>query len=73
VKKLFEKEYITGEMKMKTYLLDVINNKLISQLIEKTFEVIHQSPQIIIVSNLKPVYTASHGRVLYSEIKKYSN
>lgn len=73
VRNLLEREWHEGEMRMKTYMVDVVSNKALSEQIEKDFGVTHESPQALILEKEKPVFTASHGKVIYSELKKYAN
>lgn len=73
VRNLLEREWNGSEMLMKTYLVDVVSNKELSQKIEGEFGVSHESPQVLIIENSKPVFTASHGKILYSEIRKFAN
>jgi len=73
VKNLLEREWVEGEMRMKTYIVDVLASKVLSNKIADDYGVKHESPQVLIIENGKPVFTASHGKVLYSEIKKHRN
>jgi len=73
VRNLLEREWVEGEMRMKTYMVDVIANKDISEKLEKEFGVTHESPQALILQNGKPVFNASHGKVIFSELRKYAN
>ena len=73
VRNLLEREWHEGEMRMKTYMVDVVSNKALTEQIEKEFGVTHESPQALILEKEKPVFTASHGKVIYSELKKYAN
>lgn len=73
VRNLLEREWAEGEMRMKTYLVDVISGKSISDQLEKEYGVDHESPQALIIQNGKVVFHASHGRVIYSELKKFAN
>ena len=73
VRNLLEREWHEGEMKMKTYLVDVVSGKDLSEKISKELSIEHESPQALILENGKPVFSASHGKVIYSELRKYSN
>jgi len=73
VRNLLEREWHEGEMRMKTYMVDVVSNKALSEQIEKEFGVTHESPQALILQNGKPVFNASHGKVIFSELRKYAN
>lgn len=73
VRFLLEREWNEGEMQMKTYLVDVIANRELSDKIENEFGVPHETPQAIVLQNSKPVFSASHGKVIFSELRKYAN
>ncbi len=73
VRSLLEREWNEGEMQMKTYFVDVISNRELSDKIENEFGVTHETPQAIILKDSKPVFTASHGKVIFSELRKYAN
>lgn len=45
------------------YLIDVVNYKSISMGIATQFNVLHQSPQVIIWQNQKVIYHASHAAI----------
>jgi bacillithiol system protein YtxJ len=53
-----------------TYFVDVIEHRTISNQIAKIFDVVHESPQLIMVSKGDSVYNASHSEIVYPEIKK---
>lgn len=73
VRNLLEREWAEGEMRMKTYLLDVVADKSLSEQMEKDYGIDHESPQALIIQNGKVVFHASHGRVIYSELRKFAN
>lgn len=45
------------------YIVDVISNRRESQAIAQIFNVVHQSPQILVVKNGQSVYDTSHENV----------
>ncbi|MCC7158608.1 MAG: DUF2847 family protein [Ignavibacteria bacterium] len=73
MKRLLEREWAEGEMGMETFLVDVVYQKSISQKIADDFSVEHESPQVIIIENGKPIFSASNGKILFSEIRKFRN
>lgn len=73
VRNLLEREWVEGEMRMKTYMVDVLAQKDISCKIAEDYGVEHESPQVLIIKKGKPLFTASHGKVLYSEIRDHRN
>ena len=53
--------------KIKTYYLDLLKFRPISNQIVETFNVHHQSPQVIVIANEKIIHTESHHGI---DIKK---
>jgi bacillithiol system protein YtxJ len=53
---------------LKPYYLDLLSHRDISKHIAELFEVEHQSPQAIIVSNGEAVYNASHYDISFAEL-----
>lgn len=56
------------DTKIKTYLLDLIANRDISNEIQNKFGVYHESPQVIIIKNGKAIYDASHMAISSNDI-----
>lgn len=52
------------------YYLDLISFRSLSALIAESFDIEHQSPQILLIKNQKCIYHASHFDIQYAEIKK---
>ncbi len=73
VRRLLEREWAEGEMRMKTFLINADSNRELSESISEKYSVGRESPQIIIIDNRKPVFSASQGKILYSEIRKFRN
>lgn len=73
MKNLLQKEWAEGEMRMKTYIVNVINNDAISNDIAQRYGVQHESPQVLVLEKGKVVYNASHGQVIYANLKQYAN
>lgn len=73
IKTLLEREWHDGEMKMKTYLVNVNDNKELSDKIAVEFSAEHLSPQVLIVEKGKCVFNTSYGKILFSEIRKFAN
>ncbi len=68
--KRFEQDYNLNADSAKPYFLDVIANREVSNEIALRFEVIHQSPQIIVIKKGRAVYFASHGDSKFEDIKQ---
>jgi len=60
--KQFENEFDLHE-NVKPYFLDLIEHRDVSNEIANRFEVIHQSPQILLIKNGKSVYDVSHDGI----------
>ena len=50
------------------YFLDLIKHRSISNAIEDTFHVMHESPQVLIIRDGKCVYDESHNGIRMEEI-----
>lgn len=67
--KNFEREYNIEIGNAKPYFLDLLEHRDISNEIALRFEVVHQSPQLILIKNGKAVYTTSHSDIDAVELK----
>lgn len=54
---------------VKPYFLDLLSYREISSRIAETFEVEHESPQVLIIHNGKSVYDRSHFEIEFTNIK----
>lgn len=54
---------------IKPYFLDLLSYREISNRIAETFEVEHESPQVLIIHNGKSVYDKSHFEIEFTNIK----
>ena len=68
--KQFENEFDLNE-KVVSFLLDLIEYRNISNEIASRFGVQHQSPQIILISDGKAVYNASHESIEAAKLVKH--
>jgi bacillithiol system protein YtxJ len=66
----FENEFEVNENVL-PYYLDLLNHRDISNEIASKFSVVHQSPQLLIISNEKCIYNASHSDIDAEVIKNY--
>jgi bacillithiol system protein YtxJ len=55
---------------LKTYFLDLISYRNISNSIAEQFQVEHQSPQVLIIRNGKSVYDNSHYGIDFNAISE---
>ena len=61
--KNFEREYNLEESEVAPYFLDLLQHRDISNEIAQKFQVIHQSPQLLLIKNGKSVYDVSHSEI----------
>ncbi len=69
----FENSYEIPEGKINLYYLDLLAHRDISNEIAIRFQVIHQSPQILIIKNGSAVHHASHYNAQASDILQFVN
>ncbi|MFX3673081.1 MAG: bacillithiol system redox-active protein YtxJ [Paenisporosarcina sp.] len=62
------KEFTSIETDLDAYLVKVIESRPVSNEIERNLGIQHQSPQIFLLSNEKPVWNASHWNITESKI-----
>ncbi|HCW07210.1 MAG TPA: bacillithiol system redox-active protein YtxJ [Cytophagales bacterium] len=68
-----QRNWSTDEMKsMKPYYLDLLSYRDISNLIADEFGVTHQSPQVIVIENGRPIFHTSHLDISYQRLKELS-
>ena len=65
----FEREYEL-QNKVDAYFLDLLNFRAISNEIASKFNVVHQSPQLLLIKNGKSVYDVSHDGIDAEKLKK---
>lgn len=58
------------ELEMDCYYLDLLNHRDISNLIAERYQVVHQSPQVLIIRNGKCEYSDTHMNITFEDIKK---
>lgn len=68
VLKRFEKEYNFPEDQIKLYILDLLNYRGLSQAIASRFNVMHESPQMLVLKNNKIVHLPSHHGISASDL-----
>lgn len=67
----FESTYAIDSSKMKLYYLDLLANRNISDAVGYEFQVLHQSPQLIVVKNETAVAHASHNGIQAVELENF--
>src|SRR6218665_92536 len=60
---LFQKNYNISNDKMELYYLDLLAHRSISNEIASRFEVVHQSPQLIVIKDGKVIHHSSHESI----------
>jgi bacillithiol system protein YtxJ len=69
-----ERHWNEGEMAgVKPYFLDLINHRVLSNLLAEVFNVEHESPQIILIEKGKSILNLSHFEIDYLQIKAAIN
>ena len=66
--KQFENEFDL-EGQVDTYFLDLLENRDISNEIASRFQVVHQSPQLVLIKDGKSIYDVSHSEIDALELK----
>jgi len=51
------------------FMIDVVRNRAISNLIAKEYDVVHQSPQALVIREGVPVWHASHLSITLGELE----
>ena len=69
--KRFENMFDESMSNIKVYYLDLLNYRDISNEIAVAFEVIHQSPQLLIIKNEVSVFNASHQDITSVKLQEY--
>ena len=70
--KQFDAEFNYPEEKIDWYLLEVLNHRDLSNEIASRYNVMHQSPQIIVIRNGKAVFNASHDSISAEDLKQFT-
>ncbi len=55
---------------VKAYYLDLLSYRPVSNQIESTFGITHQSPQLLLIRNGKCVYNSSHFDITYPALRE---
>jgi bacillithiol system protein YtxJ len=55
---------------LKMYYLDLLSHRNVSQSIAESFDVEHESPQVLILKNGNPIYVRSHLAIAFDEIQQ---
>lgn len=67
-----ERNWNEQEMQgLKPYFLDLLSHRDISREIATTFQVTHESPQILVIKNNEAIYHNSHFGIDYKSLKAF--
>ncbi len=69
----FKKAYNFSEVDFTAYFLDLLSYREISNAIANQFNVVHQSPQLLIIKNGKAIAHASHENVNKIKLTEFLN
>ncbi|WP_299013554.1 bacillithiol system redox-active protein YtxJ [uncultured Polaribacter sp.] len=69
--KQFEKLFTEETKNLKVYYLDLLNYRDISDEIGYAFQVMHQSPQLVVVRNEVSVHNASHYDITQTNLTRF--
>jgi bacillithiol system protein YtxJ len=70
--KQFDAEFNYPEEKIEWYLLDLLNHRDLSNEIASRYNVVHQSPQIVVIRNGKAVFNESHDSISAEDLKQFT-
>jgi bacillithiol system protein YtxJ len=69
--KQFEKLFTAENTHLKVYYLDLLNYRNISNAIGDKFQVVHQSPQLIVLRNGVSIHDAAHNDITETNLKRF--
>lgn len=69
--KQFEKLFTADHENLKVYYLDLLNYRNISDEVGASFQVVHASPQLIVVRNETAVHDASHNDITLINLSRF--
>ena len=68
---MFTSNYDLQPEQMDFHFLDLLANRAVSNAVAHTFNVQHQSPQLLIIKEGRVVYHNSHGAISEVDLKEY--
>ena len=71
VMKQFESLFNEENKHLKVYYLDLLNFREVSSKLSEVFQVIHQSPQLLVIKNGISVYDESHFEITKVNLSKF--
>ncbi|PQJ78371.1 bacillithiol system redox-active protein YtxJ [Polaribacter porphyrae] len=67
----FEKLFQEQHQNLKVYYLDLLSYRSISDEVGYSFQIMHQSPQLVVVRNEVAVYNASHYDITQTDLTRF--
>ncbi len=64
-----ERSWAGSELRIFTYFLDLVRFRELSNAIEEQFEVVHESPQVLLIVHGRCIYHTSHMGINFKDIK----
>lgn len=71
VKRQFENLFDEEHQQLKVYYLDLLNYRDMSNAIATEFQVLHQSPQLLVIKNEIVVHSASHYDITETDLTRF--
>ena len=71
VKKQFISDYEFSENEVDLYYLDLIQYREVSNEVANTFDIVHESPQLLVIKNGIAVANDSHGSINDLDLKQF--
>ncbi len=68
-KQLLEQQWDYPSTEIRTYLLNVVDQKDVSNLVAEVFQEYHQSPQLLLIQNGECTYAADYPDITIEEFK----
>ncbi|WP_417360090.1 bacillithiol system redox-active protein YtxJ [Galbibacter sp.] len=65
----FESEFKPDPSKVSLYFLDILNNRALSNAVASRFDVVHQSPQVLLIRNTNIICAESHGQISAEDLQ----
>lgn len=69
--KMFEKKFGKNMKDLKVYYLDLLSFREVSNEVGYTFQVLHQSPQLLVIQNETAIAHASHYDITTLDVTSY--
>jgi len=69
--KQFERLFTEEHKKLKVYYLDLLNYRNVSNEVGDYFQVIHQSPQLLVIKNGVSIFDVSHNDITIINLSRF--